>query len=363
MVSDRATEYFHSAPVRTEHNLLTRAYPFTSSRKGAVMRNRNVNRAIYIPIEVIVAHIAGVSTAGDFTAAKRIFAGRCAWWYPRSTEPKVTTVWEEWANGSAAAAGQGAIDFGFLMPDAARPSASIGVLRPPSARPESRPPLGLGQRPGLRQRIESEMLEALDSGTILLDELVSEPEEALAKRWGVSRRTVREARKAVLVEKDANRDAAMRVFERHVRDREINVCQIKAGGLPWSIPSGLWRPGSLKRWTGGLVLDGGPYYWGKIFPNLEVLVADAESIYPGCRSEAASHERTPTPTRPSRGPRPKKSEAVERAMCEQIERGTLSIDELRRTKEEALAAEHRCSRTTVRRAIKSVLRRTSSTSE
>jgi hypothetical protein len=263
------------------------------------MRNRNANRAIYIPIEVIVAHIAGVSTAGDFTAAKRIFAGRCAWWHPRSTGPKVTTAWEEWANGSAAAAGQGAIDFGFLMPDAARPSASIGVLRPPSARPESRPPLGL------RQRIEREMLEALDSGTILLDELVSEPEEALAKRWGVSRTPAREARKAVLAEKDVNRDAAMRAFERHVRDREINVCQIRAGGLPWSIPNGLWRPGSLKRWTGGLVLDGGPY-WGKIFPNLEVLVADAESIYPGCTSEAVSHERTPTPTRPSRGPRPKK---------------------------------------------------------
>jgi hypothetical protein len=207
------------------------------------------------------------------------------------------------------------------------------------------------------------MLEALDRGTMLLDELVTEPEEALAKRWGISRTPAREARKAVLAEKDPNRDAAMRVFERHVRDGEINVYQIGPGGLPWSIPSGLWGPGSLKRWTGGLVLDGGPYYWGKIFPNLEVLVADAESLYPGCMSEAVSHEPTLTPTRPRRGPRPEKREAVERAMCEQIERGTLSMDKLRRTKEEALAAEYRCSRTTVRRARKSVLSRRSSNSE
>jgi hypothetical protein len=341
------------------------------------MRNRNANKAIYIPIEVIVAHIAGVAIAGDWKAAKRSFVGQCPWWYPRSNEPMVTTVWEEWANGSAVQAGQGAFAFPSVivdgekdalaahhrMPDLAWHSASTGILRRPSARAEGRPPPGLRRRPGLRQTIASRMLEALDSGTISLDELVSETEEALAKRWGGTRTPVREARKAVLAEKDANRDAAMRVFERHVRDREINVCQINAGGLPWPIPSGLWRPGSLKRWSGGLVLDGGPYYWGKIFPNLEVLVADAESIYPGCTSEAVSHERTPTPTRPRRGPRPKKSEAVERAMWEQIERGTLSMDELRGTKEEALAAEHHCSRKTVRRARKSVLSRTSSTSE
>jgi len=341
------------------------------------MRNRNANKAIYIPIEVIVAHIAGVAIAGDWKAAKRSFVGQCPWWHPRSSEPLVTTVWEEWANGSGLQAGQGAFSFPSVIvdgkidalaahyrkPDLAWHNASTGILRPLSVRAESRPPPGVRRRPGLRQTIASRMLEALDGGTLSLDELVSEPEEALAKRWGVTRTPAREARKAVLAEKDANRDAAMRVFERHVRDREINVCQIKAEGLPWSIPSGLWGPGSLKRWTGGLVLDGGQYYWGKIFPNLEVLLADAERIDPGCTTEAASHERAPTSTRPRRGPRPQKSEAVERAMCEQIERGTLSIDELRRTKEEALVAEYGSSRTTVRRARKSVLAGRSSISE
>jgi hypothetical protein len=204
------------------------------------------------------------------------------------------------------------------------------------------------------------MLEALDSGTISLDELASEPEEALAKRLGVSRTPVREARKAVLAEKDANRDAAMRVFERHVRDGDINVCQINTAGLPWSIPSGLWGPGSLKCWTSGLVLDGGPYYRGKIFPNLEVLLADAERIGPGCTAEVVSHERAPTSARPRRGPRPEKSEAIERAMCEQIERGALSIEALIGAKEEALAAEYGRSRTTVRRARNSVLKKLNS---
>jgi hypothetical protein len=316
---------------------------------------RSTDKANYIPIEVIVAHIARVSTAGDFAAAKRIFAGRCTWWYPRWREPTVTTVWEEWANGSAAAAGQGTIIFVFLIPDVAYPGASTGVPRPSSVSPETRrwPGRPKSRRsPGLRQRIQGEILEALDSGKLSLEALALEPEEALAAQWEVSRTTAREARKAVLAQKDANLDAAMRGFERQAREGEINVCQIGSGGHPWFISRGLWGPGSLKRWTGGLVLDGGPYYGGKIFPNLLVLAADAESIYPGCASEPLSHG-TSTPKRPSRGPRPKKSEAVERAMCEQIERGILSIDELRGAKEEALAAEYGCSRTTVRRARKS----------
>jgi hypothetical protein len=347
------------------------------------MRNRNANKTSYIPIEVVVAHLAGVAIAGDWTAAKRTFVGQYPWWYPRSSEPVVTTVWEEWANGSALQAGQGAfastsvivdeetdaLTARHRMQDVARHGTSTGILQPASARPETSPLPGLRKRLRrrqtlpLHQRIANMMLEALDSGKMLLDELVSETEEALAKRWEVTRTPAREARKAVLAEKDPNLLAAIRAFERHVRDGDINVCQIGSGGLPWSIPSGLWGPGSLKRWTGGLVLDGGQYYWGKIFSNLEVLLADAERIDPGCTTEAASHERAPTSTRPRRGPRPQKSEAVERAMCEQIERGTLSRDELRRTKEEALVAEYGSSRTTVRRARNSVLAARNSISE
>jgi hypothetical protein len=205
------------------------------------------------------------------------------------------------------------------------------------------------------------MREAIDHGALSLETLASATEKEPASLFGGSRTPVREARKALLAEKDSKLDAAMRVFERHVRDGEIKVCQIGSRGLPWSIPSGLWGLGSLKRWTQGLVLDGGQFYRGKFFANLEVLLADAERIHPGGPLE--SHERTPTPTQPRRGPRPRKSEAIERAMSEQIERGTLSIDALRRTKEEALAAEYVCSRTTVRRARKSVLAKRSSISQ
>jgi hypothetical protein len=152
---------------------------------------RSANKVIFVSIEVIVAHIAGVAIAGDWTAAKRIFVGQCPWWYPKSTEPTVTTVWEEWANDWALQVGQGALAFPPEIivgekdalathrrtPDATSHSASTGILRPPSSRPESKRP------PGLRQRIESKILEALDTGNLLLEALASEPEESLAARW------------------------------------------------------------------------------------------------------------------------------------------------------------------------------------
>jgi hypothetical protein len=155
----------------------------------------------------------------------------------------------------------------------------------------------------------------------------------------------------------------MRVFEQHVRDGEIEVCQIGSKGLPWRISKGLWGPASLKRWTSGLVLDGGPFSPRKIFADLKVLCADAQRIYPGCTSEAVGHERPPASTRPRRGPRPGKSKAVERAMQEKIELGTLSIEVLRESTEEALVADFGYSRPTVRRARKSVLVKSDSISE
>jgi hypothetical protein len=231
------------------------------------------------------------------------------------------------------------------------PNTSKYELRPLKVRPRR------GRTLEIRESVERALLEALDDGTLSLEELASETEEALAARWNVSRTPAREARKAVLAHKDPNLDAAMRAFEQHARDGAINVYQTAQSGDRWAAPRGLWRPGSLKRWVGGLAVDGGPFAWSKIYPNLEIRLDDAERQYPGFDRGTVGRKRPAAPVRPRRGPRPKKSKAVEDAMHEQIEQGTLTIQALSERKEEALAAEYDCSRTTARRARNSILTR------
>jgi hypothetical protein len=170
------------------------------------MRNRNGKKATYIPIEVVVAHIAGVSTAGDFTAAKRIFESRYEWWYPRSSEPKVTTVWNEWKDGSALSVGQnwtGWVDLPLVMPEIPEPGISTGALQPVSMSQRH-----AGTR-GRRRDIETVMHVALDNGTLSLEALASATERELALQYGGSRTPVREARKAVLAERNSKLDAEL----------------------------------------------------------------------------------------------------------------------------------------------------------
>jgi hypothetical protein len=348
----------------------------------------------------VIARIAGVVTDGDCAAAKRIFACSTrddgvnvpgAVWYRSSREPQVASLGEGWANGLAMAAGQfatgvtdpflefrsddaerrhpepvsntnasdrkPAVRLSEAVPDAPGPGTSRNELPPAPVR------RGRGRTPGLRQSVETAMLEALDNGTLSIDALGDMTEEALAAQFKVSRTLVRKVRKSVLAVKDINLNTAMRIFEQDARVGAIKVYQAGPSGDHWVAPLGLWRPGSLNRWAGGLALDGGQFAWGKIYPNLEVRLADAARRYPGHGSDPVGRERPPAPVRPSRGPRPKKSEAVERAMYEKVERGTLLIDALVNTTEEALAAEYGVSRTTARRAKNSVLARRNSISE
>jgi hypothetical protein len=358
-----------------------------------------------IPIEVVIAHIAGVPTDGDFTAAKRIFALsssggsikeandgalRRRFFYPGSIEPQISSLVEGWGSGGAVAAGQfvaGVIDTHseFAREDAdsryldnaseadgrdkqspEAPSERSEIQEPCASKKESRPVSvwsRSGRTPELRRDTESAMLRALDSGALSLDALASATEKALAAQYGVSRATARKARKAVLAEKDPVLNAAMRSFEQHARDGAIKVYQTAPNGQRWVAPPGLWRPGSLRGWTGGLVLEAGPLAWGKIYPNLEISFDDAKRHYPGFDPGTVGRKRPHAPVRPSRGPRPLKSKAIEDAINEQIERGSLSIQALRERKEEALVAEYGCSRTTVRRAKKAVLARKSSMPE